>query len=48
MSAMQKEIEALKGKPMAKPAHEEVIASAQAKETGNKGLDRLAKILSAK
>ena len=48
MSAMQKEIEALKGKPMAKPAHEEVVASAQAKETGNKGLDRLAKILSAK
>ena len=48
MSAMQKEIEALKGKPMAKPAHEEIIASAQAKETGNKGLDRLAKILSAK
>ena len=48
MSAMQKEIETLKGKPMAKPAHEEVVASAQAKETGNKGLDRLAKILSAK
>ena len=48
MSAMQKEIETLKGKPMAKPAHEEIIASAQTKETGNKGLDRLAKILSAK
>ena len=48
MEAIKREIAELKAQPMAKPAHEEVIASAQAKETGNKGLDRLAKILSAK
>ena len=48
MAAMQKEIDALKGKPMAKPAHEEVVASAQNKPTGNKGIDRLAQIMGAK
>ena len=48
MAAMRKEIDALKGKPMAKPAHEEVVASAQNKPTGNKGIDRLAQIMGAK
>ena len=48
MAAMQKEIDALKGKPMAKPAHEEVVASAQNKPTGIKGIDRLAQIMGAK
>ena len=47
MAAMQKEIEALKGKPLAKPAHEEVKASAQIQETGVKGLDRLARYMKA-
>ena len=48
MEAIKKEIAELKAQPMAKPAHEEVLASAQAKETGNKGLDRLAQIMGAK
>ena len=48
MASMKKEIESLKGKPMAKPAHEEVVASAQNKPTGIKGIDRLARIMSAK
>ena len=48
MAAMQKEIDALKGKPMAKPAHEEVVASVQNKPTGIKGIDRLAQIMGAK
>lgn len=48
MSAIKSEIETLKGKPMAKPAHDEVVASVQNKPTGNKGIDRLAQILGAK
>ena len=48
MSAIKSEIEALKGKPMAKPAHEEVVASVQNKPTGIKGIDRLAQIMGAK
>lgn len=47
MEAIKKEIAELKAKPMAKPAHEEVVASAQTKETGVKGLDRLARIMKA-
>lgn len=47
LAEMQKEIAELKAKPMAKPAHEEVVASAQAKETGVKGLNRLARIMGA-
>lgn len=47
MEAIKKEIAELKAQPMAKPAHEEVVASAQAKETGVKGLDRLARIMKA-
>ena len=47
IAAMQKQIDELKGKPMAKAAHEEVKASAEVKETGVKGLDRLARIMKA-
>ena len=47
MEAIRREIAELKAQPMAKPAHEEVVASAQIKETGVKGLDRLARIMKA-
>lgn len=47
MEAIKREIAELKAQPMAKPAHEEVVASAQVKETGVRGLDRLARIMKA-
>lgn len=47
MEAIKREIAELKAQPMAKPAHEEVVASAQIQETGNKRLDRLARIMKA-
>lgn len=47
MEAIKKEIAELKAQPMAKPAHEEVKASAQIQETGVKGLDRLARYMKA-
>ena len=47
MEAIKREIAELKAQPMAKPAHEEVVASAQTQETGNKRLDRLARIMKA-
>lgn len=47
MAKMQKEIDDLKAKPMAKSAHEEVKASAEVSSTGVKGLDRLARIMKA-
>lgn len=47
MSAIRKEIAELKAQPMAKPAHEEMKASAQAIETGNKQLNNLARIMKA-
>ena len=47
MEAIKREIAELKAQPMAKPAHEEVVASAQTQETGNKKLDRLSRILNA-
>ena len=46
--ALRNEIEALKAMPAAKPAHEEVKAAAETPVTGNKGLDRLAKLATAK
>ena len=47
MEAIKREIAELKAQPMAKPAHEEVVASAQIQETGNKRLDRLARYMKA-
>ena len=47
MEAIKKEIAELKAQPMAQPAHEVVKASAEAKQTGNKKLDRLSRILNA-
>ena len=47
MEAIKREIAELKAQPMAQPAHEVVEASAEAKQTGNKKLDRLSRILNA-
>lgn len=46
--ALRAEVEQLKKMPAAKPAHEEVKAAAEVPVTGNKGLDRLAKLATAK
>ena len=55
MNALRKENESLKAEvaklkktPAAKPAHQEVQSSVQMSKTGNKGLDNLQRILSAK
>lgn len=45
---LRRQIAELKAKPMAQPAHEEVKASSVPGNTGIKGLDRLAAIMSAK
>ena len=46
--ALKAEVEKLRRTPAAKPAHQEFQASAEVGKTGNKGLDNLARILSAK
>ena len=46
-ASLKKEIAKLKKTPAAKPAHEEVKEQAQFTKTGNKGLDNLARIISA-
>ena len=53
-AAIRKEVERLKGelvearrKPAAKPAHEEFNASGETGKTGNKGLDRIARLMGA-
>jgi len=46
--ALRAQVESLKRMPAAKPAHEEVKATAQVPVTGSKGLDRLARLASAK
>ena len=43
LKAAREELAAMKRKPAAKPAHEEVKASANLPKTGNKGLDNLAR-----
>ena len=47
-ASLKKEIAKLKKMPAAKPAHEEVKEQQQMSKTGNKGLDNLQRILSAK
>ena len=47
-ASLKKEIAKLKKTPAAKPAHEEVKEQQQMSKTGNKGLDNLQRILSAK
>ena len=46
--ALRAEVEQLKKMPAAKPAHEEVKAAADTPVTGNKGLDRLARLARSK
>ena len=48
IESLRAELKAAKQKPMAKPAHEEVKASAAPIKTGNRQLDRLAELFSAK
>lgn len=48
IESLRAELKAAKQKPMAKPAHEEVKASATPIKTGNRQLDRLAELFSAK
>ncbi len=45
---LQAEVEKLRRTPQGKPAHEEFKSSAEFGKTGNKGLDNLARILTAK
>ena len=47
-ASLKKEIAKLKKTPAAKPAHEEVKEQTKFTKTGNKGLDNLQRILSAK
>lgn len=47
-ASLKKEVARLKKTPAAKPAHQEVKESAKFTKTGNKGLDNLQRILSAK
>lgn len=47
-ASLKKEVAKLKKTPAAKPAHEEVKESVKMSKTGNKGLDNLARIMSAK
>ena len=46
--AMHEELKSLKDKPAAKAAHIEAEEAARIEKTGNKGLDRLASLMSAK
>lgn len=46
--ALKAEVAKLKKTPMAKPAHQEVKETVSLSRTGNKGLDRLQRIMSAK
>ena len=46
-ASLKAEVEKLKKTPAAKPAHEEVKTGEKFKKTGVKGLDNLARILSA-
>ena len=47
-ASLKKEVAKLKKTPAAKPAHQEVKEQQQMSKTGNKGLDRLSRIMSAK
>lgn len=43
---LKKQMETLKAQPMAKSAHEEVVTTQTISKTGDKGLDKLAKLMS--
>ena len=47
LEAARAELEELKKKPLARPAHEEVKGGAAPANTGNRGLDRLSRYMSA-
>ena len=47
IAELEAQVQKLEKAPAAKPAHEAVKTSAMVSETGNKGLDRLARIMSA-
>lgn len=47
-ASLKREVARLKKTPAAKPAHQEIQESAKMTKTGNKGLDNLQRILSAK
>jgi type II secretory pathway component PulM len=42
---LRTQVEELRKRPAAKPAHEEVKAAAATTKTGNKGLDRIAALM---
>ena len=46
LESLKSQVEQLKAQPLAKPAHEEVRTSETHQATGDKGLDRLARIAS--
>ena len=48
VAELRAEVEKLKAQPAGKPAHEEFNGGAEIRETGNKGLDRLARIVARK
>jgi hypothetical protein len=45
MAELKKQIEALQAQPMAMAAHEEVVTSQSIEKTGDKGLDRLSRLM---
>jgi predicted RNase H-like nuclease (RuvC/YqgF family) len=47
VAELKKQIETLQAQPMAMAAHEEVTTTQTFKATGDKGLDRLARVLKA-
>ena len=46
--SLRAEVAKLKKTPASKPAHQEVADQGKSSKTGNKGLDRLSRIMSAK
>ena len=48
VARLQKQVAVLKARPLAKSAHEEVSEAGKPASTGNKGLDRIARLMSAK
>lgn len=48
ITSLQEELSRIKKMSAAKPAHEEVTTSSKTEKTGDRGLDRLSRILSAK
>ena len=46
IAELKKQIAELKAQPMASPAHDEVVTAQKLEKTGDKGLDRLSRVLS--